>query len=50
VFKEMFQNENNPVEWAEGDSTHSKAAKIGGQKPVLKRTLRSKVVMDEICV
>lgn len=44
----MFQIENNPVEWAEGDSTHSKAAKIGGQKPVLKRTLRSKVVMDEI--
>jgi hypothetical protein len=36
------------VEWAEGDSTHSKAAKIGGQQPVLKRTLRSKVVMDAI--
>lgn len=48
VFKEMFQNENNPVEWAEGDSTHSNAAKIGGQQPVLKRTMRSIVVKDEI--
>jgi hypothetical protein len=36
------------VEGAEGDSTHSKAAKIGGQQPVLKRTLKSKVVMDAI--
>lgn len=48
AFKEMFQNENNPVEWAEGDSTHSNTAKIGGQQPVLKRTLRSIVVKDEI--
>jgi hypothetical protein len=48
VFKEMFQIENNPVEWAEGDSTHFNAAKIGGQQPVLKKTLRSKVVKDEI--
>jgi len=44
----MFQNENNPVEWAEGDSTNSNAAKIGGQQPVLKRTMRSKVVQDDI--
>jgi len=48
VFKEMFQNENNTVEWVEGDSTHSNAAKIGGQQPVLKRTMRSKVVQDDI--